>query len=108
MTHNGIDIDQFLLLTIYPCVVFFGLGFIAKRTSMNESLKYALQALTCIIFSIVYFIVIPNGGAQGLAIVLAMFGVILLIMARKHKIYPIEEKEEKGHEGQSTTSTSGT
>ncbi|HZC47589.1 MAG TPA: hypothetical protein VE244_00875 [Nitrososphaeraceae archaeon] len=111
MTHNGIDIDQFLLLTIYPCVVFFGLGFIAKRTSMSESLKYALQALTCIIFSIVYFVVIPNGGAQGLAIVLAMFSVILLIMARKHKIYPIEEKEEKeekGHEGQSTTSTNET
>lgn len=108
MTHNGIDIDQFLLLTIYPCVVFFGLGFIAKRTSMDESLKYALQALTCIIFSIVYFVVIPNGGAQGLAIVLAMFAVILLIMARKHKIYPIEEKEEKGREGQSTTSTNET
>ena len=108
MTHNGIDIDQFLLLTIYPCVVFFGLGFIAKRTSMGESLKYSLQALTCIIFSIVYFGVVPNGGAQGLAIVLAMFGVILLIMARKHRIYPIEEKEEKGHEGQSTTSTNGT
>ncbi len=75
---------------------------------MGESLKYSLQALTCIIFSIVYFVVVPNGGAQGLAIVLAMFGVILLIMARKHRIYPIEEKEEKGHEGQSTTSTNGT
>ena len=75
---------------------------------MGESLKYSLQALTCIIFSIVYFVVVPNGGAQGLAIVLAMFGVILLIMARKHRFYPIEEKEEKGHEGQSTTSTNGT
>ena len=75
---------------------------------MGESLKYSLQALTCIIFSIVYFVAVPNGGAQGLAIVLAMFGVILLIMARKHRIYPIEEKEEKGHEGQSTTSTNGT
>ena len=107
MTHNGIDIDQFLLLTIYPSIVFFGLGFIAKKTTMHESLKYALQALTCIIFSIVYFVAIPNGGAQGLAIVLAMFGVILLIMARKHNVYPLEEKE-KGSEGQSTTSTEGT
>ena len=72
---------------------------------MNESLKYALQALNCFIFSIVYFVAVPNGGAQGLAIVLAMFGVILLIMARKHKIYPIEEKEEKGREGRSTSPT---
>ena len=107
MTHNGIDIDEFLLLTIYPSIVFFGIGFIAKKTAMHESLKYALQALTCIIFSIVYFVIIPNGGAQGLAIVLAMFAVILLIMARKYIVYPVKE-EEKRSEGQSTTSTDGT
>ena len=98
MTHNGIDIDQYLLLIFYPSIVFFGLGFIAKKTTMHEHLMYALQALTCIIFSIIYFLVIPNGGAQGLAIVLAMFGVILLLMARKHFVHPIEE-EGKRREG---------
>jgi uncharacterized protein (DUF58 family) len=69
---------------------------------MRESLKYALQALICIIFSIVYFVVIPNGGAQGLALVLAILGVILLIMAKKYIVHPLEE-EEKESEGQSTT-----
>jgi peptidoglycan/LPS O-acetylase OafA/YrhL len=107
LTHNGIDIDQFLLLTIYPSILFFGVGFIAKKTAMRESLKYALQALICIIFSIVYFVVIPHGGAQGLAIVLAILGVILLIMAKKYIVHPLEE-EEKESEGQSTTSTDGT
>ena len=107
MTHNGIDIDQFLLLTIYPSILFFGVGFIAKKTAMRESLKYALQALICIIFSIIYFVVIPHGGAQGLAIVLAILGVILLIMAKKYVVHPLEE-EEKESEGQSTTSTDGT
>jgi hypothetical protein len=107
LTHNGIDIDQFLLLIIYPSIVFFAVGFIAKKTVMRESSKYALQALICIIFSIIYFVVIPNGGAQGLAIVLAMLGVILLIMARKYIVYPLEE-EEKGSKGHSTTSTDGT
>jgi hypothetical protein len=107
LTHNGIDIDQFLLLIIYPSIVFFAVGFIAKKTAMRESPKYALQALICIIFSIIYFVVIPNGGAQGLAIVLAMLGVILLIMARKYIVYPLEE-EEKGSKGHSTTSTDGT
>ena len=107
MTHNGIDIDQFLLLIIYPSIVFFGVGFIAKKTAMRESLKYALQALICIIFSIVYFVVIPHGGAQGLAIVLAILGIILLIMAKKYIVHPLEE-EEKESEGQSTTSTDGT
>jgi hypothetical protein len=104
LTHNGIDIDQFLLLIIYPSIVFFAVGFIAKKTVMRESSKYALQALICIIFSIIYFVVIPNGGAQGLAIVLAMLGVILLIMARKYIVYPLEE-EEKGSKGQSTTNS---
>jgi peptidoglycan/LPS O-acetylase OafA/YrhL len=107
LTHNGIDIDQFLLLTIYPSILFFGVGFIAKKTAMRESLKYALQALICIIFSIVYFVVIPHGGAQGLAIVLAILGIILLIMAKKYIVHPLEE-EEKESEGQSTTSTDGT
>jgi hypothetical protein len=107
LTHNGIDIDQFLLLTIYPSILLFGVGFIAKKTAMRESLKYALQALMCIIFSIVYFVVIPHGGAQGLAIVLAILGIILLIMAKKYIVHPLEE-EEKESEGQSTTSTDGT
>jgi hypothetical protein len=103
LTHTGIDIDQYILLTVYPSIVFFGLGFIAKRNKMRESIKYTLQALTCIIFSIVYFVAVPNGGAYGLAIVLAAFGTLLFFMARKHMIHP-----EEGHEGHTTTSTKET
>jgi len=80
--------------------VFFGLGFIAKRNEMRESVKYSLQALTCIIFSIVYFVAVPNGGAYGLAIVLLAFGALLFFMARKYMIHPGE-----GQEDQTTTST---
>ena len=97
MTHNGIDIDQFILLTIYPTIVIFALGFIAKKMKMRESPKYILQALTCIVFSVAYFIVVPNGGAQGIAIVLTLFGILLFFMARKYTIHPIEEEE--GEEG---------
>ena len=97
MTHNGIDIDQYILFTIYPSIVFFGLGFIAKKNKIRESIKYTLQAITCVIFSIAYFVAVPNGGAQGLALVLAMFGALLFFMARKYTIHP--------EEGQTTTST---
>jgi hypothetical protein len=45
--------------------------------------------------------VVPNGGAQGLAIVLALFGVLLLFVARKYIIHP-----EEGQESQNTTSSS--
>jgi len=82
-------------LTIYPTAVFFGIGFITKRTKLRESLSYTLQALVCIVFSAVYFIYIPRGGAQGLAIVLLLFGILLLFMARKFKIMPIEEEQKK-------------
>ena len=92
MVHLGIDIDQFILLTIYPAAAFFAVGFTAKKTKMQAAKSYLLQALTCITFSIAYFIVVPNGGAQGLAIVLAMFGVLLLFMARKQKIQQPEQQ----------------
>jgi len=86
MVHLGIDIDQFILLTIYPAAVFFGVGYIAKKTKMHAAKSYLLQALTCLVFGITYIFAVPNGGAQGLAIVLIMFGALLLFMARKQKI----------------------
>ena len=86
MTHLGIDIDQFILLTIYPAAAFFAVGYVAKKTKMHAAKSYLLQALTCIVFAITYVFAVPNGGAQGLAIVLGMFGALLLFMARKQKI----------------------
>jgi hypothetical protein len=86
MVHLGIDIDQFILLTIYPAAVFFAIGYAAKMTKMHAANSYLLQAVTCIAFAIAYIFAVPNGGAQGLAIVLGMFGVLLLFMARKQKI----------------------
>jgi hypothetical protein len=86
MVHLGIDIDQFILLTIYPTAAFFVVGYVAKKTKMHAARSYLLQALTCIVFAIAYVFAVPNGGAQGLAIVLGMFGALLLFMARKQKI----------------------
>jgi predicted Kef-type K+ transport protein len=91
MPHLGIDIDEYILLTIYPAAAFFAIGFIAKKTNMHPGISYLLQAITCIGFAIVYVFAVPNGGAQGLAIVLGMFGVLLLFMARKQKIQQPEQ-----------------
>jgi hypothetical protein len=88
LTHNGIDIDEFILLTIYPTVVIFGIGYLARKINLGESLKYAIQAAASITFSIIYLITIPNGGAQGLALVLMLFALVLFFMARKYKINP--------------------
>ena len=93
MTHNGIDIDQYILLTMYPTIIIFGLGFAGKKKKLRQSFAYLLQALTCIIFSIAYFLLVPNGAAEGLAIVLALFGILLLFVARNYTIHPENEKQ---------------
>jgi hypothetical protein len=93
LTHNGIDIDQFILLTIYPTITFFIIGLVAKRLALGEPLKYASLASSCIVFGIIYFLAVPNGGAQGVATVLILFGAILFLMARKHIMHPREEEE---------------
>jgi hypothetical protein len=98
LTHNGIDIDQFILLAIYPTITFFVIGIIAKRISLGEPLKYAIQASNSIIFAVVYFLAIPNGGAQGLATVLILFGGILILMARKSLLHPKEDEIGTGQE----------
>ena len=96
MPHLGIDIDQYILLTIYPAAVFFAIGYIAKKTKMRQALSYSLQAVMCIAFSIAYFVAVPNGGAQGLAVVLVMFGVLLLFMAKKQRTQQQEQKNNVG------------
>ncbi|MGD1837608.1 MAG: hypothetical protein ACPKPY_06070 [Nitrososphaeraceae archaeon] len=93
MTHNGIDIDQFILLTIYPAVALFSISLVSKKIDIKTHRQYLMQAITCISFAIIYIVNIPNGGAQGLAIVLIIFSIILFLMARKHKLDP-EEKYE--------------
>jgi hypothetical protein len=90
LTHNEIDIDQFILLTIYPSIALFGITFFAKKAKLVSSIQYCLQAFSCIVFSVIYLMFIPNGGAQGLALVLILFSGILLFLARNHTIHPEE------------------
>jgi hypothetical protein len=96
LPHLGIDIDEYILLTIYPAAVFFAIGFIAKKTKMRQALSYLLQAIMCIAFSIAYYFLVPNGGADGLAIVLVMFGVLLLFMAKKQRTQQQEQQSNVG------------
>jgi len=91
LPHNGIDIDTYILLTIYPIISFFVIGFVGRKFNLNEALKYFFQGVSCLLFALFYIVMIPRGGAQGLAIVLILFGILLLIMARKHKVSPKDQ-----------------
>lgn len=98
MVFNGVDIDQYLLLIAYPSIAFFIIGYITKKKKIKKTLTYILQSIICIIFSISYYLFVPYGGAEGLSIVLGLFGVLLLALARKEKINPTEETEEEHKE----------
>ncbi|MGB7697104.1 MAG: hypothetical protein WBL46_07785 [Nitrososphaeraceae archaeon] len=91
MPHNGIDIDTYILLTIYPIISFFAIGFVGRKFNLGEALKYFFQGVSCLLFALFYIVMIPRGGAQGLAIVLILFGILLLFMARKHKLSPKDQ-----------------
>jgi hypothetical protein len=91
LPHNGIDIDTYILLTIYPIISFFAIGFVGRKFNLNEALKYFFQGVSCLLFALFYIVMIPRGGAQGLAIVLILFGIVLLFMARKHKVSPQDQ-----------------
>jgi len=91
LPHNGIDIDTYILLTIYPIISFFAIGFVGRKFNLDEALKYFFQGVSCLLFALFYIVMIPRGGAQGLAIVLILFGILLLLMARKHKISPKDQ-----------------
>ena len=95
MAHNGVDIDQYLLLILYPSIAFFVTGFITKKKDVKKTITYIIQAIICFIFSISYYLFVPSGGAEGLALVLGLFGILLLILARKEKINPSTEGGEE-------------
>ncbi len=108
MSHNGIDIDQYILLILYPSIAFFIIGFITKKKNIKKSITYIIQSIICFIFSSTYYIFVPHGGAQGLSLILGLFGILLLILVRKEKIKPEEEKDEnKQRNSSSSSSNSG-
>jgi uncharacterized membrane protein YfcA len=94
----AIDIDQYLLLILYPSIVFFTIGYITKKKNVKKSITYVIQSVICFVFSITYYLFIPNYGAEGLSLILGFFGILLLILARKEKINPQEEEEEEKKE----------
>jgi len=99
MSHNGIDIDQYILLIIYPSIAFFAIGFITRKIDLRKTITYTLQAIICFCFSIGYYIFIPYGGALGLSLILGLFGILLIILARKERISPVTTAEEGSEKG---------
>ncbi len=95
MTHNEIDFDQYLLLIVYPSIVLFSAGFVAKKIGLKIYFRYLVEAIVCISFSMIYYFALPNGGAYGLVVVLLLSGVFLLYMTKRNYVH--NEDDMKTH-----------
>jgi len=95
MPTTGVDIDQYILLIFYPSIVFFIVGYVAKKRAIKKPIIYLIQSIVCFIFSLSYYLYVPKNGAFGLALILGLFGILLLVLARKEKINPSEENENE-------------
>ena len=86
MSHLGIDIIDYLLLTIYPVVGLFIIEIISRALKITSWVKLVIQGVLCIGFTIAYVTLIVAHWLT--AIVLLALAIALLYQARIAKIKP--------------------
>jgi len=86
MSHLGVDVIDFLLLTIYPVGGLFIIEMISRAIKMSSWLKLSIQGLVSIGFGIAYVTLITAHWLT--AIVLFALATALLYQARRAKIHP--------------------
>ena len=86
MSHLGIDIIDYLLLTIYPVAGLFVVEIISRAFKITSWIKLVIQGVLCIGFTIAYVTLIVAHWLT--AIVLLALAIALLYQARIAKIKP--------------------
>lgn len=86
MAHNGVDVVDFLLYTIYPVIGIFVIELIYRGIKFPNWIKLVVQGLVCLGFAIAYVtLIIPHGFT---ALVLGVLAIALFYQARRAKINP--------------------
>ena len=86
MSHLGIDVIDYLLLTIYPVVGLFVIEIICRALKITSWIKLVIQGMLCIGFTIAYVTLIVAHWLT--AIVLLALAIALLYQARIAKMKP--------------------
>ncbi len=86
MSHLGVDVIDFLLLTIYPVIGLFIIEMIARATKIHSWIKLLIQAGVMMGFGVAYVTVIVAHWLTSL--VLFALAVTLIYQARRSKIDP--------------------
>jgi len=91
MSHNSVDIIDFLLLTIYPVVALFIIEIASRALKISSWKKLFVQGIVMAGFGvvyIVYLIILWNAPHWLTAIVLFALSITLFYQARRSKINP--------------------
>lgn len=86
MSHLGIDVIDYLLLTIYPVVGLFVIEITSRALKITSWVKLVIQGIMCIGFTIAYVTLIIAHWLT--AIVLLALAIALLYQARIAKLKP--------------------
>ena len=86
MSHLGIDVIDYLLLTIYPVVGLFVVEIICRALKITSWIKLVIQGMLCVGFTIAYVTLIVAHWLT--AIVLLALAIALLYQARIAKLKP--------------------
>lgn len=86
MSHLGVDVIDYLLLTIYPVVGLFVIEIISWAFKIKSWKKLIIQGCLCIGFTIAYVTLIVAHWLT--AIVLLALAIALFYQARLAKIKP--------------------
>ena len=86
MSHLGIDVIDYLLLTIYPVVGLFVIEIVSRAFKITSWVKLVIQGVLCIGFTVAYVTLIVAHWLT--AFVLLALAIALLYQARIAKIKP--------------------
>ena len=84
--HNGIDLDVYFLLIIYPVVGLFIIEIIFRATKISNWIKLLSQAVMCVAFGIAYLTMqVAHWLTAGVLLALA---IALFYQAKLSKVNP--------------------
>jgi len=86
MSHLGIGVIDFLLLTIYPVMGLFIIEMISRIIKISSWPKLIAQGITCTAFAIAYVTVITAHWLT--SIVLFALAITLFYQGRRAKVHP--------------------
>ncbi len=84
--HNGIDLDVYFEIIIYPVVALFAIEMISRVAKIPNWIKLLTQAVSCIGFGIAYLVMhVAHWLTAGVLLALA---IALLYQAKLSKLNP--------------------